>query len=255
MVQDRKEPTMSTIKPERDEIASHQSRLNKRPQAEGPSRPAASRAAPAKSSSMAVFAFLLALIGIGTAAFSVWQLQAAQQSLASAGGRIAELEARLNLTNTESDQSVTKIHEKLEWADSEIRKLWGVAQDTNRKAIQANKSQLEGVDKIAKTAAADAKKANEVAGSQQSTLASLRSQSSEQQLVLTRANEKIGVLEEQLRQADDETGKLQAQVDKLQNTLTGRVASNEEAIKAIDSFRRTANSDIQQLKQQAGTSP
>lgn len=254
MVQDRKEPTLSTIKPERDEIASHQSRLNQRPQAGGPSRPAASRPAPAKTSSMAVFAFLLALLGIGTATFSVWQLQAAQQSLASAGSRITELEGRLNLTSTESDQSVTKIHEKLDWADTEIRKLWGVSYDTNRKAIQANKSHLDGLDKIAKTAAADAKKAGETASSQQTTLATLRSQSSEQQLILTRANEKIDALESQLNEATNKTKQLEAQLGELQ-TLSGRVASNEEAIRAIDAFRRSANGDIQQLKQQVGAAP
>ncbi|MEX1032540.1 MAG: hypothetical protein WDZ30_04220 [Cellvibrionaceae bacterium] len=251
MVQDRKEPTLSGIKPERDEIASHQSRINTRPQG-GASRPAATRPAPAKSSSTAVFAFLLALVGIGAAAFSVWQLQAAQQTMAAAEGRIAELEARLNLTSTESDQSVTKIHEKLEWADSEIRKLWGVSYDTNRKGIEANKNQLAGLDKIAKTAAADAKKANEISSGQQNTLASLRSQSGEQQLIVTRATEQIDALQRQLREMTDKTTALEAQVDKLQNSLAPRVANNEEAIKAIDSFRRTANSDIQALKERVG---
>src|SRR5690606_1560833 len=107
-----------------------------------PGGPGAGRPAKARSSATAVFAFLLALVGIGTASYSVWQLQLAQQSLSSAGDRIAELEARLNLTSTESDQSVTKILEKLDWADSEIRKLWGVSYDTNRKAIAANKSDI-----------------------------------------------------------------------------------------------------------------
>jgi chromosome segregation ATPase len=264
MVQERREPTISTIRPERDEIASHQNRLSKRPQ-DGPVRPPVppgSRPAPAKRSSLAVFAFLLALVGIGTATFSVWQLRLAQQSLTSAGDRIAELEARLNLTNTESDQSVTKIHEKLNWADTEIRKLWGVAYDTNRKAIQANKTQLDSartqlnsVDKVAKTAAADVKKANALAGSQQTALVSLRTQSSEQQLVLSRVSEEIDALEQQLGTAIDKAAKLENQLSKLQNSLSPRVTGNEEAIKAIDAFRRTANSDIQQLKERVGASP
>ncbi|MGQ9426363.1 hypothetical protein ACXYTJ_09680 [Gilvimarinus sp. F26214L] len=251
MAQDRKEPTLSSIKPERDEIASHQNRLNQRPQsASRPAPPAAPVSG--KTSSMAVFAFLLALVGIGVGGFGVWKFLEAEKVLASSNDRIAELEARLNLTNTESDQSVTKIHEKLDWADSEIRKLWGVSYDTNRKAIQTNKSQLEGLDKIAKTAAADAKKASELATQHQSQLATLRTQSSEQQLVLTRAAEEIDVLEQRLREVTDQSNTMKAQVDKLQNSLTARVAGNEEAIKAIDAFRRTANSDIQDLKSRVG---
>lgn len=256
MVQDRREPTIS-IKPERDEIASHQNRLNQRPQPTAGAASSAARAAPApkaRSSATAVFAFLFALVGIGVGAFSVWQLQQTQQSLAAAGGRIAELEARLNLTNTESDQSVTKIHEKLEWADSEIRKLWGVSYDTNRKAIAANQGRIDSVDKLAKTAATDAKKANELASSQQNTLATLRTQSGETQLILTRANEQIDSLQQQLRQVTDRANKLESQVAKL-DSLTGRVATNEEAIKAIDAFRRSANSDIQQLKDRVAASP
>lgn len=251
MVQDRREPTISAIKPERDEIASHQNRLNQRPAA--PSRPAtASRPAPAKRSATAVFAFLLALVGIGTASFSVWKLQEAQRALTSSNARIAELEARLNLTNTESDQSVTKIHEKLDWADSEIRKLWGVAYDTNRKAIAANKTDLQTVGKVANSAAAEAKKANQLAQSQQNTLSTLQTQSGEQQLILTRNNEQIDSLQQRLREVTDKANALNAQVDKLQNSLPSRVASNEEAIKAIDAFRRSANSDIQQLKDRMG---
>ncbi|MCW8196317.1 hypothetical protein F6455_16100 [Proteobacteria bacterium 005FR1] len=253
MVQDRREPTIS-IKPERDEIASHQNRMNERPKA-GPAAggpgPAA-RPAKARTSATAVFAFLLAIAGIGTGAFAVWQLQQAQQSLAAADGRIAELEARLNLTNTESDQSVTKIHEKLDWADSEIRKLWGVAYDTNRKAIAANTSDIASVGKVANTAAADAKKANSQLSSQQNTLATLQTQSGEQQLLVTRANEQIDTLQQQLRQMTDKANRLESQLAKL-DSLNSRVATNEEAIKAIDAFRRSANSDIQQLKDRVAT--
>lgn len=250
MVQDRREPSFSAIKPERDEIASHQNRLNKRPA--GPSRPANSRPAKAKRSGMAVFAFLLALVGIGTASFSVWQLQESQKALAASNGRIAELEARLNLTSTESDQSVTKIHEKLDWADSEIRKLWGVAHDTNRKAIATNKSDVQTVSKVANTAAADAKKANQLASSHQSTLSTLQTRTGEQQLVLTRATEEIDALEQRLREVTDQANALGSQVDELQNSLAPRVATNEEAIEAIDAFRRSANRDIQQLKDRIG---
>src|SRR5690554_1980272 len=107
MVQDRKEPTLSGIKPERDEIASHQNRINKRPPPPPPSRPAggsapAPQAAAPKSSALTVIALLLALVGVAGAGFGVWQFQESQAALTVANERITELEARLNLTSTES---------------------------------------------------------------------------------------------------------------------------------------------------------
>ena len=251
MVQDRKEPVLSGIKPERDEIASHQSRINKRPSpppsrpvdgSAAPSRPAP---APAKSSALTIVALLLAVVGVAGAGFGVWQLQESQAALKVANERITELEARLNLTSTESGQSVSQIHEKLAWADSEIRKLWGVSYDTNRKAIRANTDKLAALEASVKTAAADAKKANELATAQGRTLETLRSQSGEQQLRVTRASEEIDLLKQQLRETSNKVNTVAGQVD----NLPARVASTEEAIKAIDAFRRTANSDIQQLKQ------
>lgn len=245
MVQDRKEPVLSGIKPERDEIASHQSRLNKRPTPRPASAAAPASAPAAKGSALSVIALLLALVGTGLGAFGVWQLQDSQAQLASANKRIVELEAQLNLTNTESGQTVSAIHEKLEWADSEIRKLWGVSYDTNRKAIRANADKVAQLDKTVKAAAADAKKANELAAAQRATLDTLRSQSGEQQLLLSRASEEIDLLKQQLQEANSKLNTLTKQV----SGLPERVASTEEAIKAIDAFRRTANNDIQQLKQ------
>lgn len=245
MVQDRKEPLLSGIKPERDEIASHQSRLNKRA-TPPPQRPAGGAARAGRGGSgLAIIALLLAMVGIGMGAFGVWQLQESQAALGSANERIAELEARLNLTSTESGQSVSQIHEKLEWADAEIRKLWGVSYDTNRKAIRANTDNIAQLDKTAKAAAADAKKANELATAQRSALETLRSQSGEQQLRVSRASEEIDLLKQQLQETTAKLNTLNGQV----SNLPARVANTEEAIKAIDAFRRTANNDIQQLKQ------
>lgn len=243
MVQDRKEPTFSSIKPERDEIATHQSRMSKRP-ASGGGRPPPRREAPAASGSsgMGVAALLVALIGAGVAGYSMWQNQQAQQELADAEDRLMELEARLNLTNNESDQSVSAIHDKLEWADSEIRKLWGVSNDTNRKAIAANKE-------LAAQASSEAEAAKEVAESQEAALKAATTRTNQQQLEITQLSEEIQLSGQKVEQLNKLSEELEVRVEKLVQDLEGRVAGNEEAIRAIDSFRRTANADIQELKQ------
>lgn len=250
MVQDRKEPTFSGIKPERDEIANHQTRVSARRETPPPSRGASPRAS-SKASPLAAIALLFGLVAAAVAGFGIWQLQEAQKQLVSSEARIAELEARLNLTNSESSESVTAILEKLKWADSEIRKLWGVSNDTNRKAIQANKENIAALDKVAKQAAADAKTAKQASDGLQTTLSSIKNLSSEQQLVLTKLSDDIDMAQEQVKKLQD----TYSQVDTLAKRLDSRMSTTEDAIKAIDAFRRSANADIQSLKQQSSTGP
>lgn len=251
MAQERKEPTFSGIKPERDEIATHQTRMSTRGNNTGGTRPPPPPRAPAKASPLAFFALLFAMVAGGAAAFSIWQLQAAQAELKSSEARIVELEGRLNLTSSESSQSVTAIHEKLAWADTEIRKLWGVSHDTNRKAIQANKDNIAALDKVAKQAGADAKAAKQLAEGQQATLTTVRNLSSEQQLTLTKLSDDLDAAQTQLQQIS----RTSAEAETLAKRVESRIATTEEAIKAIDAFRRSANADIQALKQQQSVGP
>jgi len=250
---ERKEPTLSGIRPERDEIRSNTAKV-KRP-AGGASRqaPRPSPRVNNASSPLALIALIVALLGVGTGGFSFWKLQQSEVARTDAERRIAELEGRLNLTSDESSQSVTAIHEKLDWADSEIRKLWGVSNDKNKKSIQANTRKLTAINKLAKSAADDAKKAKASSDSQKSILASVRTQTNEQQLLLTRVSESSSDSRQQLRDVDALAKQLEIKVTRLETSLVSRVGSNEEAIKAIDAFRRSANSDIQQLKQRLGT--
>lgn len=246
MVQDRKEPTLSGIAPDRDEILTHQNRMGNTRRPSG-NRPGAARPAPpAKKSAIGVFALFVAVIATAGAGVAGWQLLETQKALTDATGRISELEARLNLTNDESSQSVTAIHEKLEWADSEIRKLWGVSYDTNRKAIATNKDNITAAAANANQAAGDAKAAKTLADKHEGQVSVLQSQSNEQQIQVSRAIEDLNIQEQQLKQLSD----LAAQVDTLSKNLEKRVNDSEEAIEAINAFRRSANSDIQQLKQQ-----
>ena len=78
MVQDRKEPTLNTIAPDRDEILSHQTRTGaKRPP--GAQRPGVSRPA-LKSSPLGGFAFIVAVAAMAAAGFSGWQLYDTQKN-------------------------------------------------------------------------------------------------------------------------------------------------------------------------------
>jgi len=242
MVHDRKEPTLNTIAPDRDEILTHQNRLGgKKPAAN--QRPGASRPV-AKSSPLAGFALIVAVVATAGAGVAGWQLFETQNALASATTRIESLETQLSLNNNESSQSVTKLFERLDNADSEVRKLWGVAYDTNRKAIATNKDAITAVS-------GRLNDSNQLAKDAKTAADQMKSQVNEQQLVVSRVVEDVNIQEQQLKQLSDQGKKLES----LAKQLEARIKESEQDIEAINAFRSGANADIQRLKQQMGQGP
>src|SRR5690606_25375675 len=124
------------LKPEQDEIVRHRQRAAsggvKTPTGTTRAHTGSHRTV-STGSKLAPFAFLLAITGLGLAGYAYWQLLESQKTTEAALVRIADLESRLALTGDESEASMAALQAKLKWADSEIRKLWGVAYDTNRK--------------------------------------------------------------------------------------------------------------------------
>lgn len=235
MVSERKEPTISAIKPEQDEIARHRQRHHKT--ARTPAAAVRHAQPVVVGSRLALLALFLAMGAVAVAGYAYWQMMSAQVQLQSAELRIAELEGRLELSDDESAQSVTALQAKLKWADSEIRKLWGVSYDRNRKAIEANKKAIASangttkkVQQSIKGQAADLKLINDLIEAQQNALS--QGEKSQRQLQ---------------SQIQSLTDRLQKLAD-LEASLKSRIATNEEAIEAIDAFRRSVNRDLLQLK-------
>lgn len=247
---ERREPTISSSRPESEdaprrtsststESTAHSSRkeAQKPPvRAREPSHHSA-RPVVVKSKS-GPFALFLALLAIGASAFLFWQAQQSQivlqKTLADSEARIAELESKLALTGDEASASVTALQAKLKWADSEIRKLWGVSYDTNRKNITDNTTSLTAVNKQLKAVDGEIKSAtqnvetdikllNELVDTQQVSLALIEQK-------MTSANKAAE------KMAQDNTA------------LQKRIETNEQAIEAIDAFRRSVNQQILQLK-------
>lgn len=111
------------------------------------------------SAGKAWLGIFLALIALGALAWQFLQLQEATQQLAQQQAamqllthRTQELESVLSATGDDLSAAGKKLNEKLDWADSEIRKLWVIAHQRNRPAIEAleNKAkQLEqGLSKV-----------------------------------------------------------------------------------------------------------
>ncbi len=250
---ERKEPTLSGITPDKDEIEARQrpgQRRSERPPTTPPpggTPPRGGQPSSSSPSGLAILALIVALAGLGGSGFLAWKFTEAQQSLVQAENRIADLESRLDVTYDESNQSVEAIQAKLKWADSEIRKLWGVSYDTNRKNIAGNTEQIE---KLSGELASVKKEAS----SAQTAAANLKKSLSDVQGAVTALKNSVASLDEQrkrLQNLEEKLDQLDDRVAQLRN-LSDRVKTNEEAIAAIDSYRRSINRDLLAIKQQLG---
>ncbi|MFC6635099.1 hypothetical protein [Microbulbifer taiwanensis] len=183
---------------------------------------------------LGLFALILALAGLAAAAFLYQQWQASRVQLVDAESRIAELEKRFEMSDEESSASVEVLSAKVKENASEIRKLWGVSYDTNRKGIDANKSAAAANKK---QVAALASQVNGMSASVkkiaavESALAELRNSNTQSQ-----------------RETADKLARLERQLASVRSDLTARVGANEEAVESIDAYRRTVNKDLVQLR-------
>lgn len=225
-----------------------------------PATPAATvtRAAvvqPAGNSRLTIIALALGALGLLSSLLIysqlAQQLQTAQHDLTEADKRIVELESRLALADNASDQSVTAIHEKLKWADAEIRKLWAIANDRNRKAIESNTAQIAVLSASVKAASSgiDGLKADASTGKKLAT---------DNAVQIRQMSLQISAAAEQASQAFDDAsgsrkelrtmGSKVAAMDKTVQSVDGRMSTTEEAIRAIDAHRIKLNRDVQNLQ-------
>ncbi len=240
---ERREPTISANPSTKDDISQSRPSGPRRPGTSALQSPAA-RPVVVKSK-LAPVAFLFALVAIGAAGYAYWQLTLMQQEIKLADARIVDLEGKFELSGDETTASTETIQAKLKWADSEIRKLWGVSHDTNRKAIEDNKNALARVEKVAKDASSGVDAKVKAAMSNVNAELKLLSDLVEaQQLSLSKIENSQASFNGQAKAIDQKL----ADLDKLQRDLQNRVKTNEQSIEAIDAFRRNVNQQILQLK-------
>ncbi len=262
---ERKEPTISGgIKPEKDEVTARQrppqgptgSNGPKGPRRSGPGAPPPSgrppQAASGGGNGLAITALILALVGVAGSGFLGWKWMESEKDLSQANDRLETLEKRIAITSSESSEYVDQIQEKLEWADSEIRKLWGVAHDTNRKNIAANTEAVKSLRSQLASVKNTASSADQAVGQLRSALDETQSQVSSVNETIEELRQAAGSLEEQstrLQNLAEEVDQIESRLGQLSG-LADRVQTNEEAINAIDAYRRSINRDILAIKEQ-----
>lgn len=243
---ERKEPTLGDNSS--TEVSEARQPRPTRPTA--PARPAPSPAISAaqqqekSTSGLTLFALFIALAALAGSGYLAWQAQQAQVESAQMRGlleaRIAELEGKLTMTEGEAMESAAQFKAKLVWADSEIRKLWGVAYDTNRKGIADNKEAIEALSK-------------KLDKSNASLLADIKKQLGSVDGKLLAAQATVDEQIDRIQSQMTKLAGLEKQFASLRNDLTGRIKINEEAVQAIDVYRRSINRDLLQLQEKVNT--
>lgn len=247
MVQKRREPTISSsdFSAPLDDDSPQRVGGGQTPRRQGKPAPPPP---PAKGGSgMAVFAFLIAAVGLGVGGFAVWKNQEITKQLTSATTRIAALEKRLTLSDDESTQSVTALQANLVQAvkdvstnESEIRKLWDT-RNVNRKAIVANGTKAE---KAAAQLQQEIKTLDQTVVSVKKEQGGLTGQLKEMAESSDSIDRQIAKLRTQVAELDGAASKLS-----IVDQLGSRVRNNEEAIEAIDAYRLNINRQLVELQQ------
>lgn len=258
---ERREPTLSTgavSEPVEAPSRRQQAPLRDHDDDHEPARPTRKAAsapvyAQAPSSGLPAVALVIALVAAAGAGFLGWQLFQAQAMLKQADARIQGLEQQLSMTSEESSASVVTLQSNLKKMDGEVRRIAGLV-ETNRKAIAANTEKTTAVGR-------DAANAQKTATEAKTAAASLKQELAANKTVADGAAAKIDGMAASVSQQTKSVQELNEQLNKMSlemtalDSLAARLRNHDEAIEAIDDFRRSTNRELLQIKQQLTAKP
>jgi hypothetical protein len=212
--------------------------------------------APGVKSIGLIWKFLVLILMCGLGGLGYFFVEQTER-LSQLQGRFDELEAKIVSTDESLNESGTALAVKLKdqgetldkhW--SEIKKLWGVSHDRNRKKIEAQEKTLAAQSKTVKnlqaSMSARKKEITTLTGKVDKASQSMETVVNSSLAAKLEMNDLVG----QSQQINDQVNNLEKSFESLKQNLNTRVADNEEAINAIDAYRLQVNRDIQLLKQQ-----
>ncbi|MEZ5558834.1 MAG: hypothetical protein R3E86_09890 [Pseudomonadales bacterium] len=172
------------------------------------------------------------------------QLTASNQALEDARARLAVLEDRTRVTDEALTETGQTTSEQINFWESEIRKLWAVSNERNKKWIEDNQKAIAGLKKSL-TALEGA--TAEIKG----TLGRHESAFAQQQTIVDQITSIELQMQQMVRSQRDMVDKVNASqqsVASLQSGLANRVKENEQAVAAIDAYRLQLNSRLADIE-------
>lgn len=203
-----------------------------------------------------VYALLgVAIVGLLVAGWFIFTqqqaLRAGTTELEAARARIQALEERLNMTSEALSQTGESTTEKIDFWESEIRKLWDVVNKRNMDLIKDNATAIAKVDKAVGELDGTVAEMNAAFGRHESAFAR------QEQMVdqITSLGAQLEQVQRALRDAIDRSNAAQQSVAGLNSGLTRRVTETEEAIKAFDAYRLQTNGRLADIERRIGAPP
>jgi len=203
--------------------------------------------APSSASPLPAIALVIALVGVIGATFLGWQLMELQAKSVKDAARIAQLESQLDVTSTNSTQSVGALQINLQKVDGDVKKLQEVVRKltadhgqilaSHTKSLEGTKAEINGV---------------------KGDIGSLKQDSLGNKATFEEVAANIDGVEKniatQSKKLADVSASVNAMVSQIKSAegLASRITKTEEAIDSIDDNRRTINKDLMQIKQQLG---
>ncbi|WP_461536340.1 hypothetical protein [Spongorhabdus nitratireducens] len=204
---------------------------------------------------------VLLLAVSGVAGWQIWELQ---QSLKAADHRISVLQAGIEQVTGQVfeagnsiAQNESNLQNRLKHMDSEIRKLWDIANKRNRRWIEEGKSQTKELDKqldklqesiaaLDKSLKQEASQLDKLAeghkGLQKEQDKHGEQLANLQKLPVDKLAEQIAEQQARLKLISGEQKQLKVSLDK-------RLAGQQEALKSMDTYRQQINSKLLQLQE------
>ncbi len=178
-------------------------------------------------------------------------LQAEQARVNQASERIQKLEDRLIATDSALSQGGQDTQEKIGFWESEIRKLWNISNERNRKWIKDNE---RNVGKLTKTL-------NGIEASNRDLKASVGRHESafdkQQALVdqLTSLELQMQQIVRGQRDLVDKVNSATQSVSSMRANIAGKIDDNSEAVQSMDAFRVAINSRLADLERRLNSVP
>ena len=167
-----------------------------------------------------------------------------QRTLSDASQRISVLENRLGATETAMTGSGQDTQEQLGLWEDEIRKLWVIGNERNKKWIKDNESALAKQRKNIQTLEAGNRDLKTTVGRHDSAFV-------QQQAIidqLTGVELQLQQVIKAQRDLVDKVNTSRQNVASLQAGLVNRVKDNEQAVAAIDAYRLQLNTRLADIE-------
>lgn len=218
------------------------------------------RPAPARGTGWPLLT-LIALLAVAALGALTWHQHQRLQEL-HAG--FTQLSAMVDSTGETLNQSGASLAAQVEeqktkldthWA--EIRKLWALANERNRPAIEAQGKQLTQLEAELKKlrqemgqASASAREASAAAAAVKTQIAGLQTGITALQREGLATSAALDELRSQLGLARTGVARLDEQLRSLRDSVASSTAENRKALASIDTFRRETNLQLQMLREQ-----